>query len=553
MASRYLAIKMSATCLYIVVLLTFPVVASLSAAQGTVTSVLVDNTTSGYYNNALGTILDGTQLQFPPDYYGDAGKDPTIPHAPEPNLASADSILGNWLLANPLPLNSNWSGIQAIPMSWSADIENAIIYPIDAGTQGYTRVVGNFGVDNGVFVWVNGKYKFGALGPGALRGLEYTNIDLGSFPPGLNYIQILREDHGDFGGFTVYITGTVEAASGHITSPVENSTTGPVTFVFNAEAWSNIGVGIKQVEFFVFYDGIWHTAGIDTSVPYEVIWQTPNTLHSQQLRFRIDVVDNANNKIQFADVVNGVNYLDFLANPDVAENWIPTRAYLNQRSLEPDGDSKCSAASMAMILAMNSIIDWDYNTMRNKANEMYTKVLNANGDANVGGMVTELQRQGMAAETKSYSADNAWLTIKQQVDAGRPVIVRTAHGAVTSKGHFFVAVGYREAVGSRQVIVYDPFGRWRGTCCTNNYDLNTRDSESRKGQWVSYDFDLAFGGSNWLITARAAANGMGLISTTNTPTTRPDVVSDEPENIGTYTGVNIQADERTFLPLITRR
>jgi hypothetical protein len=543
---------MTMTALLVLAFLASPIAASLSAAEGTAASVLVDNNTTGYYNNALGTVLDGTQLQFPPaDSYG--GKDPTIPNAPEPNLAPAASILGSWLSSNPLPLNANWSGLQAIPKSWAANIENAIIYPVSVGPQGFTRVVGNFGVDNGLFVWVNGRYKFGAMAPGAVGGFEYTNVDLGSLPPGLNYIQILREDHGYFGGFTVLITGTVEAASGHITSPVENSTTGPVTLIFSAEAWSNIGVGVKQVEFYVYYDRLWHAAGIDTSAPYEVIWQTPNKLRSQQLRFGIHMVDNANNTIQFADVVNGVNYRESLGNPDVAENWVPTRAYLNQRSLEPNGDSKCSAASMAMMLAMNSIIDWDYGTMKNKANEMYPRVLNANGDAYIDGMVAELEGQGMEAETSSYSANSAWSIIKQQIDAGRPVIVRTKHGAVTAFGHFFVAVGYREAVGSRQVIAYDPFGRWLGTCCTNNYDFNTRDAGSRKGQWVSYDFDLAFGSSNWLITASPATSRVGLIGTTATPTTRPDVVSNEPESIGTYSGVNIQAIEKVFLPFIARR
>jgi len=242
------------------------------SCSGTAASVLVDDNTTGYYNNALGTVLDDTQLQFPPaDSYG--SNEPTIPNAPEPNLASAASILGDWL-TNPLQLNANWSALQAIPMSWSANIENAIIYPVSVGPQGFTRVVGNFGVDNGLFVWVNGRYKFGATAPGAVGGFEYTNVDLGSLPPGLNYIQILREDHSDFGGFTVLITCTVEAASGHITSPVENSTTGPVTLLFSADAWSNIGVGVNQVEFYVFYDRRWHAAGIDTSAPYEVIWQT---------------------------------------------------------------------------------------------------------------------------------------------------------------------------------------------------------------------------------------------------------------------------------------
>jgi hypothetical protein len=113
--------------------------------------VLVDDSNLGYYNNALGTLLDGTQPQFPPANNG--GGDPTINPAPEPDLSSVASILGNWLLTTPLPLNSNWSAIQEIPKSWEANVENAIIYPVDAGTLGYSKVIGNFGVDNGLFVW----------------------------------------------------------------------------------------------------------------------------------------------------------------------------------------------------------------------------------------------------------------------------------------------------------------------------------------------------------------------------------------------------------------
>jgi PKD repeat protein len=196
----------------------------------TFSTTLVDDSTFGYYNNALGTVLDGTQPQFPPANH--SGGDPTIFPAAEPDLASAASILGGWLSSNPLPLNANWSGLQAIPKSWAANTENAIIYPVDAGTQGFTRVIGNFGVDNGIFVWVNGQYKFGALAPGAVNGLEYTNVDLGSFPPGLNYIQILREDHGDFGGFTVYIITdsapppSTSTISGRVTDVNNNAVSG---------------------------------------------------------------------------------------------------------------------------------------------------------------------------------------------------------------------------------------------------------------------------------------------------------------------------------------
>jgi len=547
MINRHHTNKISRILSVLVVLSMFTGANTFSFANSPEVTELVNNNTTGYYNNSLGTILDGTQLQFPPaNSYGYA--DITLPNSPEPNLDAAASIMGDWL-SIPQQLNGNWSALLEIPKRWDANDENAIIYPISVGPQGFTYVVGNFGVDNGLFVWVNGQYKFGALGPGPVGGFEYTNINLGSLPPGLNYIQILREDHSDFGGFTVLITGTVETAAGHITSPIANTNIGPTTLSFSTDAWSNSGVGIKHVAFFVFYDAAWHATGIDSSPPYEVIWQTPNTLLSQQLRFRIDIVDNADNIVSSADVVDGVNYFDYLGNPDIKENWIPFRAYLNQRSLEEAGDYKCNVASMAMIMAMNSKISWDYLTMSTKANNMYPRVLGKDGLPYVSLMVKELKNQGMDAQTSTYTDSDAWLRIKQEIDAGRPVIVRTAHGVVTADGHFIVAVGYREVTVTRQLIVYDPYGSWNGTCCIDNYDRNSTDSGSHKGRWVSYDFNLLFGSSNSLITARIPVGGMKINST---PTTRPDLMSDEPEDIGTYLGIKIPHELWFFLPIIKR-
>jgi len=169
--------------------------------------VLVNDRTSGYYSEALETLLDGTQLQFPPA--DQSGGDPFIDTGPGPSLSVAATVLGDWLAANPLPLNENWSSLRAIPQSTLANIETVVIYPIDAGTSGITGLTGNFGADNGIFVWVNGVYKFGAHGPGAVSGFEYRDIDLGDLPPGLNFVQVLREDHGDFGGYTIEIEGWV--------------------------------------------------------------------------------------------------------------------------------------------------------------------------------------------------------------------------------------------------------------------------------------------------------------------------------------------------------
>jgi hypothetical protein len=347
----------------------------------------------------------------------------------------------------------------------------------------------------------------------------------------------------------------VNTASGRITSPSDNITIGPLTLIFAAEAWSTGSSNVDRVEFYVHYDGVWHNAGVDNSYPYEIIWQTPNKLRSQQLKFGIYVVDNDNNIATFAGGVHRVNFVESLGVPGIDENWIPTRAYLNQRSLEPNGDLKCSAASMSMLLAMNGIIAVDYSALESKANEMYPNVL-INGTAYVYKMAAELNRQGAVAEYFSepngVTQDEGWRTIKREIDAGRPVIVRTTQGVLTSHGHFFVAVGYREATESREVIAYDPFGKWKGTCCTNNYDTNSRDAQSRKGQWVYYDFGQAFGSSNWLITARPASPINNLQESTATPSTPPDSTSNEPETIGTYEGANNGIGSQLFLPLLMR-
>jgi hypothetical protein len=170
-------------------------------------AVLVDDTTPGRYNAALGTALDGTQPQFP--CASSLCGDPTINPALEPDLSSVSSILGGWL-TNPASFNASWGGPQTIPLSWDIDSETAIVYEIDAGPCGVENVTGSFGVDNGIFVWVNGAYKFGALAPGPAIPGEYA-VSLGNLPPGMNFVQILREDHGGGTGYSVQISGTTLA------------------------------------------------------------------------------------------------------------------------------------------------------------------------------------------------------------------------------------------------------------------------------------------------------------------------------------------------------
>jgi hypothetical protein len=192
-------------CVFCILILFLLFVNVVTRAQGP--AVLVDASTPGYYNNALGTVLDGTQPQFPlPLGLGD---DPTLVPASEPNLSAAAGVLGNWL-ASPPVLNANWQWQSPVPTTWNVNSESAIIYPIFVGTNGATNVLGDFDADNGLFVWVNGQYKFGAVAPGLpspTGQYEYTNINLGTLPPGTNYIQVLREDSGVATGFQIRITG----------------------------------------------------------------------------------------------------------------------------------------------------------------------------------------------------------------------------------------------------------------------------------------------------------------------------------------------------------
>ncbi|MEM7030836.1 MAG: two-component regulator propeller domain-containing protein, partial [Chloroflexota bacterium] len=168
--------------------------------------LIIDESTAGFYNEALGTILDGTQAQFPTPEDADL----TFLLTPEPDLSTASDILGDWLTATDFPVNEHWQARSTIPTSWDINTETAIVYVVDVGAGGISNLRGDFGVDNGFFVWVNGEFKFGALDAGFAPEYEYRHIDLGSLPAGRNYIQILREDHGVATDWNFRIVGAIE-------------------------------------------------------------------------------------------------------------------------------------------------------------------------------------------------------------------------------------------------------------------------------------------------------------------------------------------------------
>jgi hypothetical protein len=164
---------------------------------------IVDNTAAGYFNGGLGTLLDTSGFSDPFPCANVACGDSSLSFASAPNLAAAAAQLGSWLINAP-PSGGAWSATaQAIPGTWAVNTETAIVYAIDAG-NGLTNVNLSLGVDNGIFVWLNGSYLFGARAGGGSTLGEYTRVlpDL----VGFNYLQILREDHGGGTGYDILLS-----------------------------------------------------------------------------------------------------------------------------------------------------------------------------------------------------------------------------------------------------------------------------------------------------------------------------------------------------------
>ena len=181
-------------------------------------AVILDNSSTGRYNASLGVSLDtsGPSDPFPCANVGcgDAG----LSFATAPDLSAASAALGNWL-TNPASPGGSWGAAgQAIPLSWAVNTETAIIYQIGAGI-GLTNLELQLGVDNGVFVWLDGVYKFGARAAGGASLGEYT-LSLPDLTSGTHYLQILREDHGGGTGFGISLTGDRSAVpSGDVPAP----------------------------------------------------------------------------------------------------------------------------------------------------------------------------------------------------------------------------------------------------------------------------------------------------------------------------------------------
>ncbi|MBN2631502.1 MAG: VPLPA-CTERM sorting domain-containing protein [Rhodobacteraceae bacterium] len=179
---------------------------------GAFAATLINGATQGFYNDAIGDLNTGAApFPCPSSSCGD----PNIDYGPGDagvinGALAGNAALGDWL-TNPAAPGGSWSaGPVAIPASWAVNSETAIIYAIDAGTTGLSNVLASFGVDNGLFVWLNGTFLGGQLRPGGVVAGEFE-LATGNLAAGTNYLQILREDHGGSAGYSVLVTGDVSA------------------------------------------------------------------------------------------------------------------------------------------------------------------------------------------------------------------------------------------------------------------------------------------------------------------------------------------------------
>ena len=178
----------------------FLVSAVLTASTAANALTLVQTSDPGFYNDNIGTVLNGTNGgesgPFP------VGDDSNLAFPTAPDLSAAGSILGDWL-TDPLHLNGNWTHRDSIPNSWAVGTEVAVMYEFD--TLGATNVSASFGVDNGIFVWLDGAYLFGHRAAGTHVLGEYV-VPVGDLGAGTHFLQLLLEDHGATNGYDVQIT-----------------------------------------------------------------------------------------------------------------------------------------------------------------------------------------------------------------------------------------------------------------------------------------------------------------------------------------------------------
>jgi len=177
----------------------------LGAAGVAHSAIIIDNNTGGLYNNGIGDLslyYDASQFPGPNSSEGD----PTVNPLAEPTFFTPE-FGADWL--NGDYTGGTWASSLNIPNNWAVNSEVAIVYDFDL--LELTDIHIDFGVDNGIYVWLDGTYVFGAMAPGGASINEY-DLDLTALSAGSHSLQILLEDHGGATGYQIAVDAVTSTA-----------------------------------------------------------------------------------------------------------------------------------------------------------------------------------------------------------------------------------------------------------------------------------------------------------------------------------------------------
>lgn len=171
----------------------------LSAFAG----IIIDSSTTGWYNSGLGDIhaIDGAGGFLPGPNVSEG--DPTIVLGADPgfNFGLVPAFGNDWL--NGDFTGGTWSGApMAIPSSWAINTETAIVYDFTLASTSDLHF--DLGVDNGLVLWLNGSFLFGATAAGGSSPNEYS-FDFAGLAAGSHRLAVLRADHGGGADFDISV------------------------------------------------------------------------------------------------------------------------------------------------------------------------------------------------------------------------------------------------------------------------------------------------------------------------------------------------------------
>ena len=177
-----------------------------SAASAASAGIIIDGSTTGLYNNGIGDLATTFGPEFFPGSNSSEG-DPSLNPISEPDLSSVAALGTDWL--NQDYTGGTWSGSEvAIPSTWAVNTETAIVYEFFLSETSNIDI--EIGVDNGIYLWLDGNYEFGAMAPGGASPGEYS-LSLTGLSAGTHYLQLLREDHGGGTGYNISVNATAVA------------------------------------------------------------------------------------------------------------------------------------------------------------------------------------------------------------------------------------------------------------------------------------------------------------------------------------------------------